>query len=423
MMKYLQGFSDIILWGAGHLGSELGKKLLELRLPLFCYWDLRAEKIEKCNELPVYQPFYAPEHLDNALVIFSVTSGLIQGESLQKLNEKGYNFISGMEVYQQLICPLSTEYLDLGECCDRPECNVDTCGKLNKLLLESYYREDKILLETGYLFITQRCSLKCKYCIAYMNSYAPELKFDYSAERILKDIDRLSEVCSYIKRIVVYGGEPLLHPDIGEIVQRLTEKENIGVIDIVTNGIYRQPDSVIQSLKGKNIQIEVSNYEEALSPQQIEARDKNIDRMRALGLNPTVHGITPEWIKPRTFYDKGWGEKERIKLKQECDYFRASLDNKVKQSMVIANGRFYPCRMACSVHTLGEADYPEDYVEVDSCQGQDMVRALNALYGKSCFMTCGHCEARQGEITSIAGEQGFDERYTVTGVGKSEEAG
>lgn len=422
MIKYLQNFSDIILWGAGHLGRKLGQRLLELSLPLSCYWDLRAEKIGECNGLPVYQPFSGTYDSNNALVIFSVTSGLIQGESLQKLKHNGYHYISGMEVYQQLICPLSEEHLDISECCNRPECNVDTCGKLNKLLLDSYYREDKILLETGYLFITQRCSLRCKYCIAYMNSYAPELRYDYSVERILKDIDRLSEACSYIKRVVVYGGEPLLHPGIQEIVQRLVEKKNIGIIDIVTNGIYKQPDSVMQSLKQRNVQIEISNYEEALLPQQIDARNKNIDRMKALGLKPTLHGITPEWIKPRTFYNKEWGEEQRIKLKQECDYFAASMGNKVKQSMVIANGRFYPCRMACSIHTLGVAEYPEDYVEVDSCQGQAMVEALNALYGRKCFMTCGHCDARQGEITQMAGEQGFDERYAVTESGKSEEA-
>lgn len=421
MIEYLQSFSDIILWGAGHLGRVLGEKLLELNLSLSCYWDLRAEKMGECNGLPVYHPFSAPHDLNSALVIFSVTSGLIQGESLQKLKKHGYNYISGMEVYQQLICPISVKDFNMSECCNRPECNVDTCSKLNELIMDNYYREDKILLETGYLFITQRCSLKCKYCIAYMNSYVPELRYDYSAERILKDIDRLSEVCSFIKRVVVYGGEPLLHRHIQEIVQRLTEKDNIGIIDIVTNGIYNQPDSVIQSLNHRNVQIEISNYEEALKPQQIEARNKNIERMKELGLKPTLHGITPEWIKPRTFYNRQLGEEQRIKLKQECDYFRASMDNKVKQSMVIANGRFYPCRMACSIHTLGVAEYPTDYVEVDSCRGQEMVKAINLLYGKKCFMTCGHCDAKQGEITSIAGEQGFDERYAVTRTGKSEE--
>lgn len=60
-------------------------------------------------------------------------------------------------------------------------------------------------------------------------------------------------------------------------------------------------------------------------------------------------------------------------------------------------------------------------MEVDSCRGQEMVEAINLLYGKKCFMTCGHCDAKQGEITSIAGEQGFDEMYAVTRTGKSEE--
>ncbi len=332
---------------------------------------------------------------------------------MQNLRGKGYSCLRGMEIYQQLLCPLSAENLDMGECAARSEGDVDSCSKLSRLLNEHYYREDKILLETGYLFITQRCSLKCKYCIAYMNSYAPEQRLDFAAERILEDIDRLSEICSYIKRVVVYGGEPLLHPDIQVIVQRLVEKDNIGIIDIVTNGIYQQPDSVIQSFRHRNVQIEVSNYGEALQPQQIEARNRNIYQMKALGLQPTLHSTTPEWIKPRTFYGKGLGEEQKIRLKQKCSCFWDSKDNRRKQFMVIANGRFYPCRMACSVHTLGVADYAEDYVEVDSCQGREMADALNALYGKQCFMTCGHCEVGQGEIIRMAGEQGFDERYAL----------
>lgn len=412
-MVNLKDYSQIIIWGAGHLGTVLGKELIEHGYPLVCYWDLRADNIEMCNGLPVYEPFTQVAEKGDLLVVFGVTSGLIQEASLNKLRQYGCAYIQGMDIYQELICPIDKDHFDITECCGRIECNVDTCSKLNRLIYERYYRQDKILLETGYLFITQRCSLKCKYCIAYMNSYPVEDRIDYSLPRVLKDIDALAESCSYIKRVVVYGGEPLLHPHISDIVEHLLKKDNIGIIDIVSNGIYKQPQSELIKLKSDRVRVEFSNYEEALTSDQIEVRNRNYNELKEIGLNPFLHNVTPEWIKPRTFYNKNLDSEDKARLKKFCDYFVASNDNRIKQSMVIANGRFYPCRMSCSIHTLKVADYPEDYIEIDNYTANEMVDSLESLYRKPFFESCGHCEAKQGEITPIAGEQGFDERYSL----------
>lgn len=413
MIDFLRQFSQIIIWGAGHLGDSLGRELTKHGLPIACYWDLRADKIKSCNGYPVFRPFEGACNRGRTIVIFGVTSGLIQGASLEKLRKNGYEHISGMEVYQAILCPQSIESYDITVCSSRVECNVDTCAKLNELIFEKYYTPEKILLETGYLFITQRCSLKCKYCIAYMNSYSNEKRMDFEISRILTDIDRLAEACSYIKRVVIYGGEPFLHPHINKIVDRLAQKTNVGVIDIVTNGIFKQQDAILNDLRYDNLRIEFSNYDEALTAEQLAVRDRNYNKIKELGLNPFMHHVTPEWIKPRTFYDKHWDEAEMKRLKSNCDYFRGSRDNKVKQSMVIANGRFYPCRMACSVHTLGVADYKEDYIEVDKYSSDKLSGAIEEMYKRECLSTCRHCEEKQGEITPIAGEQGFDERYRV----------
>lgn len=411
-MINLSDYSRIIIWGAGNLGRKLGAELILRSFPVDCYWDLRAEDIKQCNSIPVVTPFTDLESIENTLIIFAVSSGLIQSASIEKIKQYGCDYVSGMKLYQDILCPNNLGRLDITECCNRIECNVDTCSRLNSLIFEKYYSPDKILLETGYLFITQRCSLKCKYCIAYMNSYPVDKRFDYEADSIIADIDALSEACSFIKRIVVYGGEPFLHPQIDRIVGRLKEKDNIGIIDIVTNGLFRQPENSISSLKGENVRIEFSNYQEALSDAQIKVRDSNYEKMKELGLNPFMHGVTPEWIKPRTFYNKNLSTSEKESLKAHCDYFVRNESNKIKQSMVIANGRIYPCRMACSITTLGVADYREDYIVIE--KEPDLVAAIERLYEKPFYDYCGHCESKQGEITPIAGEQGFDERYLLS---------
>jgi len=415
MIDYIKCFCKVILWGAGHLGTVLGRELLNRGVNIVEYWDLRASQKQECNGVHVTVPFNGNNwEGHDTLIIFCVTSGLIQKDSLDILEKKGCKYIEGFEVYQEICCPVSLDNLELLQCCNRIECNVDTCSKLNKMLFENYFSREKVFIETVYLFVTQKCSLKCKYCIAYMNSYSIDQKIHYSIERIESDIECLTEAASFIKRVVIYGGEPFLHPNINRIVKKLASKNNVGIIDIVSNGIFSFEEKEIEGFDSiKNLRVEISNYDEAIPEELIDIRDKNIDQMKKMGLHPFLHGKTPEWIKPRTFYHKNLSVEEMCTLKMNCDYFVSSHDNEIMQSMVVANGFAYPCRMACSVRTLGVADYEEDRIQLAGMSASELAIRISELYRKDFFSTCGHCEMKQGEITPIAGEQGFDERYSV----------
>jgi MoaA/NifB/PqqE/SkfB family radical SAM enzyme len=87
------------------------------------------------------------------------------------------------------------------------------------------------------LIITRRCNLSCGYCAEYDNFSEPvpleELKSRIDALHRLKSIN-----------ITLLGGEPLMHPDIAEIVRYAGRQANVS---IVTNGFLLR-NGVIEAL-------------------------------------------------------------------------------------------------------------------------------------------------------------------------------
>jgi len=87
------------------------------------------------------------------------------------------------------------------------------------------------------LIVTRRCNLSCGYCSEYDSSSEP-VPFDDLKARI-DALHRLGAA-----NITLLGGEPLMHPDVAEIVAYAGRKSNTSV---VTNGFLLR-NGVIESL-------------------------------------------------------------------------------------------------------------------------------------------------------------------------------
>ena len=99
-------------------------------------------------------------------------------------------------------------------------------------LLREYRMIAKGLLSTrhpvlAHLIVTRRCNLACAYC----NEYDHHSKPVPTAE-LLRRIDRLASLGTTI--ITISGGEPLLHPDLDQVIQHIRRR---GIIaGLITNG-------------------------------------------------------------------------------------------------------------------------------------------------------------------------------------------
>lgn len=77
---------------------------------------------------------------------------------------------------------------------------------------------------------TERCNLRCRYCYA---EFGPRRRPDFPIAPLLRLVDGLSRLGTRV--IMVAGGEPLLYPDLGRLVDRIVGH---GIIcSVNTNGI------------------------------------------------------------------------------------------------------------------------------------------------------------------------------------------
>lgn len=88
--------------------------------------------------------------------------------------------------------------------------------------------------DNAYLSIiaTNNCQCKCAYCINSETDHRLNLPVDKAITNIKKLINKYS-----VKEAIILGGEPLLHPNIIELVKRLRNETGLQMIRLTTNGI------------------------------------------------------------------------------------------------------------------------------------------------------------------------------------------
>ena len=87
--------------------------------------------------------------------------------------------------------------------------------------------------------VTDACNIRCRYCM-------PEFVKGFLAQDQLlsfEAIERIVQVLakSGIKKVRLTGGEPLMRPNLGQLVKRLANIEGLEQIAMTTNGMLLPP--------------------------------------------------------------------------------------------------------------------------------------------------------------------------------------
>ncbi len=110
------------------------------------------------------------------------------------------------------------------------------------------------------LSILDHCNLRCRGC-DHFSAIAPP-RF-VSLEDIRRDLARMSELFGDdVARIGVMGGEPLLHPQVGQVLVEARRRFPLTVIQLATNGILllRQADAFWDACRRERIVIVMTKY-------------------------------------------------------------------------------------------------------------------------------------------------------------------
>jgi hypothetical protein len=126
--------------------------------------------------------------------------------------------------------------------------------------------------------LTEHCNLNCKACSHFSSIAKPEFK---DIEQNKKDLTRLSQLFDGIDRIIIMGGEPLLHEKVLEFAINARNLFPCSNITIFTNGILlpKMDKNFWETLNKNSIEIEMTVY-----PLFHKIKDEMIEVARKYGI-------------------------------------------------------------------------------------------------------------------------------------------
>jgi MoaA/NifB/PqqE/SkfB family radical SAM enzyme len=122
----------------------------------------------------------------------------------------------------------------------------------------------------AHIIPVRRCNLACAYCNEYDKVSPP-----VATEVMLRRIDRLHELGTTI--ITFSGGEPLLHPDLDELIRRIRGHGLIATL--ITNGYLLSPDRIQRLNRARldSLQISIDNVlPDEVSKKSLKVLDKKL---------------------------------------------------------------------------------------------------------------------------------------------------
>src|SRR5262244_1446169 len=168
--------------------------------------------------------------------------------------------------------------------------------QLNKLRLR--WRELKMIFRgltstkhvlLAHIIPMRRCNLACAYCNEY-DDFSPPIPTD----EMIRRIDRLAFLKTAI--VTISGGEPLMHPELEVIIQRIRHHGMIA--GLITNGYLLTPKR-IQALNEaglEHLQISIDNIQpDEVSLKSLKVLDKKLQYLAesaefAVNINSVIGG-------------------------------------------------------------------------------------------------------------------------------------
>lgn len=330
----------VCIFGAGHRGSELEMhfEIVRVKVDFFCDNDV-SKHGTLVKGIPCLSLTELEKEKEDTLVIVSPEKG---EEIITQLKEAGFPHVRSMEevyVYATFVR------------------NVE-------------------------LNIVNHCNLDCRFCF-HFSCVAPE--YVVPLETLEKDLRCFSDVMrDSLGTLKVIGGEPLLHPNLEEILVLGRTHFPNATIWLVSNGVLLQkkPENFWLTCKENDIVIVVTKYPINL----------DFEKMEELAQS---HGV-------RFQFTNGIGtvktmNKLPLNLKGTCDP-KVSFDHchMGKNCPMLLHGKLYLCPVAAKVYTFNEVFEQnieitkEDYIDIYSNPTLEDITAFRskpAPFCKYCNIT------------------------------------
>lgn len=209
--------------------------------------------------------------------------------------------------------------------------------------------------------LAEHCNLRCAGCDHFSPVAEPELA---DLNEFSRDFARLSQLFSgRTQEIHLLGGEPLLHPDIAQLLAAARSCFPEAVIDVTTNGVLlgKMDEVFWEACREHGIVLRPTKYPIGLDYDALEALAEEH------GVEYRYFGNTRDTLKTLSKYPLDVaGMQEPRRSFMLC--YRAN------KCIYLQHGRLYTCTVAPTAHHLSRrfgldmAECPEDSIDIYAAQ-------------------------------------------------------
>ncbi len=373
-----------VIFGCGDLGRIGGEVFAFYHKEIECFFSSTQNgDASECIGKRIIRPTDYEEDRGNTWVLIAIFNNEKEDEIKQSLIELGfYNYV-------------------------KKESIIDAYLSQNLKPVGFRVIDDDIYVEKVTLVITEKCSLRCKYC----GNFVPYIHnpVHYDRDRIVYSMRRMTDIVREIRDISLIGGEAFLHPDMNYIMEALCSFEKVKHITITTNGTVL-PEEGFWDICKKNISkvaILLSDYQinrDKIKKFMDAAREYNVDA----GLVNMDYTQTPGmWDKGHIPVSYGRGKEENRNLYMTC--------KATAQCPMFRNGHLYKCSTAAMGECVGLIPR-DDHGTVDffdSCTDEELKKRLrNYILTDTAPLACDYCYSGKLEPVPM-GEQICDKDWNI----------
>ena len=253
------------------------------------------------------------------------------------------------------------------------------------------------MYQTG-IAITMACNLKCRLCSNYAPYYAHPAH--HSLDYLKEMMRRYFTVVTRVRKLMFTGGEPLLHPALGGLIEDLCQyRDRIDIFGVITNSGLVPSQDVLDAAKrfGEKFHFLIDDYGAELS---VKARE-TAALLDSRGIRYILRNYTPDNPHCGGWVDFGDLSQRKCRTQEEAEalYAKCAYPQKLHFAFDLVDGAMYPCGPSRRCRELGVVVEDSEYIDLfdDTLTAEEQREKIAAIYRKKSLAACAYCNGMHGD--------------------------